>query len=83
MKVDYDKVADAIYIKVREGAVEKTIKMTDKMIVDTGKDGNVIGIELLEASHQIDAVNDDGKTFEEKVLEGIPLRIINETPQVV
>ena len=53
MKMNYDKIADALYIYLNKGKVFKTVKMADRMIVDTDKDGNIVGIEILDASHQI------------------------------
>ncbi|HEY4715471.1 MAG TPA: DUF2283 domain-containing protein [Candidatus Paceibacterota bacterium] len=54
MKINYDKIADTIYIYLNnKGKVFKTVKMTDKMLVDVDKKGNVLGIEVLGASSQI------------------------------
>ncbi len=53
MKIEYDKIADAMYIYLKKAKVFKTIKMQDRLIVDLDKKGNVIGIEVLEASSQM------------------------------
>jgi len=52
MKVKYDAEADAVYIEFRKaagGAVE-TRQLTDEIIVDYGRDGKLVGIEILNAS---------------------------------
>ena len=53
MKIQYDKMADALYIYLREGKVAKTIKVNNRLFVDVDKKGNTIGIELLDISQQI------------------------------
>ena len=53
MKIQYDKIADAIYIYLKRGKIFKTIKMKDRLIVDTDKDGKIIGLEILGASAQM------------------------------
>jgi len=47
MKIRYDAQADAMYIKVGNGSIEKTKKIDDNTIIDFDKSGNLVGIELL------------------------------------
>ncbi|MBU3942572.1 DUF2283 domain-containing protein [Patescibacteria group bacterium] len=53
MKINYDKLADAMYIYLKEEKVAKTIKINDRVLVDVDSDGNLIGIEMLGVSKQI------------------------------
>lgn len=53
MKIEYDKIADAMYIYLKKAKVHKMVKMQDRLIVDVDKKGNVIGIEVLNISSQI------------------------------
>lgn len=53
MKIQYDKMADALYIYLREGKVAKTLKVKSYFLVDLDRSGNVLGIELLDASRRI------------------------------
>lgn len=53
MKVQYDKTADAMYIYLSKGKVQKTVKISDRAFVDVDKKGNVIGMEVLDISKQI------------------------------
>ncbi len=52
MKITYDKIADAAYMTLRKGRVSKTVEMSDNVIVDFDKKGNLLGIEMLSASKQ-------------------------------
>jgi len=53
MKISYDKMADALYIYLRKGKVAKTKKVTSRLLIDVDRKGNVLGIEMLDVSHQI------------------------------
>lgn len=76
MKINYDKIADAIYISLRKSEVAKTMKVNDNMVVDLDKSGSIVGVEFLSASKFGDAV----KTIEESVKGGIPVEILSRTP---
>lgn len=53
MKIQYDKLADALYFYLKKGKISKTIKMKDRLIVDVDKDGKIIGLEILGISSQM------------------------------
>lgn len=53
MKIHYDKIADALYISLKKSKVFKTVKINDTLLIDTTKDGSVVGIEVLGISLQI------------------------------
>lgn len=50
MQISYDKEADAVYIEFRRGEFAKNKKIDDLTIIDLDKKGNILGIELLDAS---------------------------------
>jgi len=47
MEIRYDKEADAMYIRIREGTYHHNKKIDDNTIVNYDKESNVLGIELL------------------------------------
>ncbi len=53
MEITYDKEADAVYIEFRKGDFARNKKIDDLTIIDFDKEGNMLGIELLEASKRI------------------------------
>ena len=61
MKITYDKKVDAMYIKLRVGSYDHTKKVTDDILVDVSKKGEVLGLEILDASKNV------GKVKKEKV----------------
>jgi uncharacterized protein YuzE len=50
MEITYDKKANAIYIGLRKGEFAANKKIDDFTIFDLDKDGNILGIELLQVS---------------------------------
>lgn len=76
MDIKYDQLADAIYLTVHKGTVAKTLEFNERMNVDVDAAGNILGIELLEASAQDQFV----KNLQKNVTSGIPIEIISGTP---
>ncbi|MDO8594633.1 MAG: DUF2283 domain-containing protein [bacterium] len=74
MKIDYDKVADAIYFTVSGGKVAKSIKVDDRLVVDLSSTGQVVGMELLDASSK------QGQELEKNIRNGVPVNIVSATP---
>ncbi|MBI3984444.1 MAG: DUF2283 domain-containing protein [Candidatus Levybacteria bacterium] len=60
MRTKYDKKIDAVYIELGKGKYESTRKISDAILVDEDKNGKVLGIEILDASKNIDAFNPSG-----------------------
>jgi len=50
MKINYDKTADAVYIKIKDGVVKKTARLSHLINADLDKNGKVLGVEILKAS---------------------------------
>ncbi len=50
MEINYDKTADAVYIRIKKGVVKKTARLANLVLADMDKDGNVLGVEILNAS---------------------------------
>lgn len=77
MKITYDKIANAAYMTLRKGKVAKTVEMSDNVIIDLNKKGNLLGIEMLDASNQLPK---QGLT--KNVVAGIPIEVISRMPVV-
>ena len=65
MKIKYDKQADALYMYLSKGRIEKTVKVNPRVMVDVGPNGNIIGVELLFVS----------QSFPKSVLESRNIRL--------
>lgn len=75
MKINYDKSANAVYIQIKKGKISKTVEVSKSVVHDIDKDGNVLGIEILNASKLFSL-----KDLENNVIAGIPLNITYSTP---
>ena len=53
MKVKYDKEIDVLYISLSEDPVKESDESKSGVIIDYSDKGNVVGIEILDASKNI------------------------------
>lgn len=77
MKIDYDTIADAIYFTVKQGKVAKSMKVDDRLVIDLSASGDVLGMELLDASSK------QGQELQKNIENGVPVNVISATPQLV
>ncbi len=52
MKIEYSKEADAIYVYFKEEYVAKSNEIEDGVVIDFDKNGQIIGIEVLDVSQR-------------------------------
>jgi len=55
MKISYDHKYDVLYLKFTEENVVDTIEVDGGVLIDYGKNGEVVGIEIIKASGLIKA----------------------------
>jgi uncharacterized protein YuzE len=53
MKIEYDSVADALYIELSTEKPEGVVEIKDGVNIDVNKDGRIIGLEFLDASKKL------------------------------
>jgi uncharacterized protein YuzE len=53
MKATYYKEADAMYISLKKGKVNKTRHISEWVLADINKKGEVLGVEILFVSSQL------------------------------
>jgi len=53
MKVEYDREVDVLRITLSDRTVEESDEEKPGVILDYDKDGNVVGIEILNASKSV------------------------------
>jgi uncharacterized protein YuzE len=52
MKIQYSKEEDAIYVYFKEEYVAKSKEIEDGVVIDFDKNGQIIGIEVLDVSQR-------------------------------
>ena len=50
MKIEYDKEVDALYIRLQEKYVAKTLEIQDGINIDIDENGKLVGLEVLDAT---------------------------------
>ena len=50
MKLEYDREADAVYIRIKDADIATTREQEENVIVDIDASGKLVGIELLFVS---------------------------------
>ena len=54
MKISYDPIVDAAYIRLKEGKFEVTTqRLTEDIAINYAPNGSVVGIEILDARKYI------------------------------
>ncbi len=74
MNINYDSVADVIYFKVKDMRPAKSMRVNDCLIVDFSSAGDIVGMELLNAS------SEQGVELQKNIKDGVPVNIISATP---
>lgn len=54
MKVTYDPEVDVLRILLSNAPIEESDEEKPGLILDYDKDGNVVGLEILDASQRVD-----------------------------
>lgn len=73
MNVKYDIVANAVYMNVSDGKIARTLELEDELLVDVDARGQIVGIEILDASSQGQLV----ESLTQNVQAGVPIDIVN------
>jgi uncharacterized protein YuzE len=52
MKIEYDREVDALYVRLQEKYVSRTIEIEKGLNLDLDEDGKLIGLEVLDATEK-------------------------------
>ncbi len=50
MRISYDPKHDIMYIKFSEMKIVNTVEVDEGLLIDYGKNGEIVGIEIINAS---------------------------------
>jgi len=71
MKIRYDPQVDAAYISFKKGPVQvTTVRINEDIAVDFGPNEEVIGVEVLDASENLEWVSKEPNVEVEKISSG-------------
>ena len=74
MKIEYDKEVDALYIRLQEKYVARTLEIEEGLNLDLDEEGKLIGLEVLDATERytlsdIFNISTENLILEKKVIE--------------
>jgi uncharacterized protein YuzE len=74
MKIEYDKEVDALYIRLQEKYVARTLEIEEGLNLDLDEEGKLIGLEVLDATERytlsdIFNIATENLILEEKLIE--------------
>jgi uncharacterized protein YuzE len=52
MKIEYDREVDALYVRLQEKYVARTIEIEEGLNLDLDENGKLIGLEVLDATER-------------------------------
>ena len=52
MKIEYDREVDALYIRLQEKYVGRTVELAEGLNLDLDENGKLIGLEVLDATER-------------------------------
>jgi uncharacterized protein YuzE len=52
MKIEYDKEVDALYVRLQEKYVARTVEIEEGLNLDIDDEGKLIGLEVLDATRR-------------------------------
>jgi len=55
MKVSYDPKHDVLYLKFSDAKIVDTVEVVEGILIDYGENGEIVGIEMINASALIKA----------------------------
>ena len=50
MKVSYDPKHDVLYLKFSDAKIVDTVEVVEGILIDYGENGEIVGIEMINAS---------------------------------
>ncbi|MGD0623700.1 MAG: DUF2283 domain-containing protein [Thermodesulfobacteriota bacterium] len=52
MRIEYDREVDALYIRLQEKYVARTVELEEGLNIDLDEKGKLIGLEVLDATER-------------------------------
>ena len=75
MKIEYDKEVDALYLRLQEKYVARTVQIEEGLNLDLDEEGKLIGLEVLDATQRYSLADIFNISTENLILEKEPAEI--------
>ncbi|NLX25114.1 MAG: DUF2283 domain-containing protein [Lentisphaerae bacterium] len=74
MKIEYDREVDALYVRLQEKYVHKTLEIEGGLNIDLDENGKLIGVEILDATQRYSLADVFNVSTENLILENDEVR---------
>jgi len=75
MKIEYDKEVDALYLRLQEKYVARTVQIEEGLNLDLDEEGKLIGLEVLDATQRYSLADIFNISTENLILEKEPAEV--------
>jgi uncharacterized protein YuzE len=69
MRIEYDREVDALYVRLQEKYVARTIEIEEGLNLDLDENGKLIGLEVLDATERYSLTDIFNVAMENLILE--------------
>lgn len=69
MKIEYDREVDALYIRLQESYVARTVELQEGVNLDFDEAGKLVGLEVLDATERYSLADIYNLSTENLILE--------------
>jgi len=82
MRIEYDKRVDALYVRLQETYVARTVEIEEGLNLDLDENGKLIGLEVLDATERYSLADIFNISTENLILEkDVPERVGKDSIQ--
>ncbi len=74
MRIEYDREVDALYIRLQEKYVARTVELEEGLNIDLDEKGKLIGLEILDATERYSLADIFNISTENLILAEKPIR---------
>jgi len=74
MRIEYDREVDALYIRLQEKYVARTVEIQEGLNLDLDENGKLIGLEVLDATERYSLFDNYTTTTENLILGAKPIK---------
>ena len=80
MRIEYDKEVDALYVRLQETYVARTVEIEEGLNLDLDESGKLIGLEVLDATDRYSLADVFNISTENLILEKDLIERVGEDP---
>jgi len=77
MRIEYDREVDALYVRLQEKYVDRTVEIEEGLNIDLDENGKLIGLEVLDATERYSLADIFNISTENLILEDKKVRKVS------